>query len=290
MIRAKRHTVNQNIQPPARLFDENMTEYIARLRSLGIKTPRADMIKTPAEIEGCREAGRVNSLILDAVEREIAVGMTTADIDDIVMRETRALGGIPACLGFDGFPKAVCTSPNNVVCHGIPSEKVKIREGDIINVDCTTVYGGYFGDASRMYTFGEISPEAERLVRVTEEAVKLASESIIPYKSHLGDIGYYINRHARENGFTVVREIGGHGVGLSMHEDPYVCHVGSLGGGMLLLPGMIFTIEPMINQGRSKFYIDPKDEWTVYTMDGLLSAQVEHEILVTESGYEILSK
>ncbi len=290
MIKAKKHIEINKIEPPARLPDEEIAEYISRLRKLGIKTPAVKMIKTPEQIRGCREAGRVNSLILDAVEREIEIGMTTADIDEIVKRETRALGAVPACLGFEGFPGAVCTSPNNVICHGIPSERVVIREGDIINVDCTTEYGGYFGDASRMYTFGRISEEAERLVRVTEEAVKLAAESIMPYKSHLGDIGYHINRHARASGFTVVREIGGHGVGLAMHEDPYVCHVGSQGAGMLLLPGMIFTIEPMINQGKSKFYIDPKDGWTVFTMDGLLSAQVEYEILVTETGYEILSK
>ena len=265
-------------------------EYIKRLRSLGHKTPTAKMIKTEKQIEGCRLAGKINSLILDAVEREIEVGMTTAHIDDIVMRETKALGAIPACLGFEGFPRAVCTSKNNVVCHGIPSEKDVIREGDIINVDCTTIYEGFFGDASRMYTFGKISPVAEKLVSTTREAVELAVKAIAPYRSHLGDIGYVINRHAKANGFSVVREIGGHGVGLEMHEDPYVCHIGLLGSGMLLLPGMIFTVEPMINQGTSKFYVDPKDGWTVCTMDGLLSAQVEYEILVTESGTEILSR
>ncbi len=290
MLRARPHQSNINIPVPARQADEPMADYIKRLRELGIKTPTPKMIKTPEQIEGCREAGRVNSLILDAVEREIEVGMTTEDIDRIVMRETKAMGAVPACLGFEGFPKAVCTSPNSVVCHGIPSEKVKIKDGDIINVDCTTVYGGYFGDASRMYTFGKISPGAELLVKTAREAVELAVNSIVPYKSHLGDIGYIINRRARENGFTVVREIGGHGVGLLMHEDPYVCHVGSMGAGMLLLPGMIFTVEPMINQGKSKFYVDPRDGWTVYTMDGLLSAQVEYEVLVTECGVEILSK
>ncbi len=290
MIRRHKFIENKNITPPKKHAEESMAEYIARIRSLGIKTPTPKMIKTADEIKGCREAGRVNSLILDAVEREIEVGMTTEDIDRIVVRETKGFGAVAATLGFEGFPKSVCTSPNNVVCHGIPSEKSVIREGDIINVDCTTIYGGYFGDASRMYTFGEISPEAERLVRTTREAVELAVNSIIPYTSHLGDIGYYINRHARANGFTIVKEIGGHGVGLKMHEDPYVCHVGSLGAGMILLPGMIFTVEPMINQGKSRFYVDPKDGWTVYTADGLLSAQVEYEILVTEDGYEILSK
>jgi methionyl aminopeptidase len=248
------------------------------------------MIKTPEEIEGCREAGRINSLLLDAVEREIRVGMTTQDIDDIVMEETKRLGGIPACLGYEGFPKSVCTSVNSVVCHGIPSEKVVLREGDIINVDCTTKYEGYFGDASRMFTFGEISDNAKRLVDLTRRVTMDAVKHIKPYTTNLGDIGYIINTAAKSEGFSVVREIGGHGVGLEMHEDPYVCHIGFMGRGMMLLPGMIFTIEPMINEGTGKIYISPIDGWTVYTADGRLSAQVEHEVLVTESGFEILSK
>lgn len=270
--------------------NEAVGDYITRMRAAGYKMPSVKMIKTKEEIEGCREAGRINSLVLDAVERELRIGMTTADIDAIVMRETKRLGGKPACLGYEGFPRAVCTSLNNVVCHGIPSEKVVIREGDILNVDCTTFYGGYYGDASRMFTFGRISPTAERLVRTTAEAVELAVSHIKPYESHLGDIGYYINTHAKKNSFTVVREIGGHGVGLKMHEDPYVCHTGLLGGGMMLLPGMIFTVEPMVNEGKPRFYIDRHDGWTVYTSDGKLSAQIEYELLVTEGGVEILSK
>lgn len=268
---------------------ESTDELITRLRTLGIKTPTRAMIKTPAQILGCREAGRVNSLVLDAVGREICVGMTTQDIDDIVARETKALGGIPTCLGFEGFPKTVCTSVNNVVCHGIPSDKTVLKEGDIVNVDCTTTYGGFVGDASRMFTFGKLRPGASRLVSVTKEAVKSAIAALHPYTSHLGDIGYIINSLAKKNGFSVVREIGGHGVGLEMHEDPYVCHIGLPGKGMVLLPGMIFTIEPMINEGTPRFYVDPIDGWTVCTADGKCSAQVEHEILITETGTEILS-
>lgn len=275
---------------PHREDGEGVREYLTRLRSLGFKTPTSKMIKTDEQIRGCREAGRINSLVLDAVEREIELGMSTQDIDDIVVRATRELGGRCACLGYEGFPKSVCTSINRVICHGIPSRRDVLREGDIVNVDCTTEYGGYFGDASRMFSFGKLSDEAERLVRVTGEAVELAVSHIKPYESHLGDIGYYISRHARANGFSVVREIGGHGVGLSMHEDPYVCHTGLLGSGMVLLPGMIFTIEPMVNAGKPSFYIDSRDGWTVYTMDGKLSAQIEYEVLVTESGVEILSK
>ncbi len=265
-------------------------DVIAALRDKGYKTPSVSMIKTPEQIAGCREAGRINSLILDAVEREIRVGMTTQDIDDIVMAETKRLGGKPACLGYEGFPKSVCTSVNSVVCHGIPSEKTILREGDIVNVDCTTEYEGYYGDASRMFTFGEITDGARRLVELTKSATMAAVEHIKPYTTNLGDIGYIINTAAKAQGFSVVREIGGHGVGLQMHEDPYVCHIGFMGRGMMLLPGMIFTIEPMINEGTGKIFISPIDGWTVYTADGKLSAQVEHEVLVTEDGFEILSK
>ena len=292
----------RGVQPPAPLGDKEIEyikelysegkygETIAYLRGKGYKTPTKAMIKTPEQIAGCREAGRINSLILDAVEREIKIGMSTQDIDDIVMAETKRLGGIPACLGYGGFPKSVCTSINSVVCHGIPSKKVIIREGDIINVDCTTKYEGYFGDASRMFTFGSISPEAKRLVDLTKSATIAAVEHIRPFTTFLGDIGYIINTAAKAEGFKVVREIGGHGVGLEMHEDPYVCHIGFMGRGMILLPGMIFTIEPMINEGTGDVYISPADGWTVYTADHMLSAQVEHEVLVTMDGFEILSK
>lgn len=263
---------------------------IAYLKGKGYKTPTKAMIKTPEQIAGCREAGRINSLILDAVEREIKVGMTTQDIDDVVMAETKRLGGIPACLGYEGYPKSVCTSVNSVVCHGIPSKKVILREGDIVNVDCTTKFEGYFGDASRMFTFGEISPVAKKLINVTKASTMAAVEHIKPFTTYLGDIGYIINTAAKDAGFKVVREIGGHGVGLEMHEDPYVCHIGFMGRGMMLLPGMIFTIEPMINEGTGDVYISPQDGWTVYTADHSLSAQVEHEVLVTNDGFEILSK
>ena len=282
--------MKENARYIGRLEGESMTDALGRLRAAGFKVPTSKMIKTEEQIRGCREAGRVNSLILDAVEREIRVGMSTHEIDEIVMRTTRELGGRPACLGFEGFPRAVCTSVNDVICHGIPSEHCILREGDIVNVDCTTEYGGYFGDASRMFTMGSVSASAEKLVRVTREAVELAVGAIKPWQSTLGDIGYVINSHARRAGFTVVREIGGHGVGLRMHEDPYVCHIGLPGRGMLLVPGMIFTVEPMINEKKARFYIDEQDGWTVYTADGGLSAQVEYELLVTNDGVEILSR
>ncbi len=270
--------------------DMTVDEMLRELKRLGYRTPGKKMIKTPEQIAGCREAGRINSLVLDAVASEIKLGMSTLDIDEIVVEKTRELGGIPACLGYEGFPRSVCTSLNSVVCHGIPSKKDVIKEGDILNVDCTTLYEGYYGDASRMFTFGEISDTASRLVNLTREAVEMSILWLAPFTSFLGDIGYVIGSMARAKGFSVVREIGGHGVGLKMHEDPYVCHLGLKGSGIVLVPGMIFTVEPMINQGTGAFIIDEKDGWTVRTADGGLSAQVEYEILITHDSYEILSK
>jgi methionyl aminopeptidase len=265
-------------------------EQICALRAAGKKTPSLTMIKSEREIDGIREAGRVNSLVLDAVAAMIGEGVSTAEIDDVVVKTTRALGGTPTCLGFHGFPRSVCTSVNQVICHGIPSEKEILREGDIINVDCTTTYGGYVGDASRMFTIGKVDQQVARLVRVTQECLAQALIGLGPL-SPLGDIGYKIASHAHENGYTVVREIGGHGVGLSMHEEPFVSHMCTRQGeGMLLLPGMVFTIEPMINEGSRFFTCDKQDGWTIRTRDGKRSAQVEHMLLITEGGYEILSR
>ncbi len=255
----------------------------------GERVPPRKWLKGPHEIPAIREAGRINTLVLDAVEAAICPGMTTKQIDDIVAERTRALGGRPTCLGFQDFPCTVCVSRNEVVCHGIPNSREVLREGDIVNVDCTTTYGGYVGDASRMFCIGHISERAERLVQTTRLALQTALAHLGP-GTHLGDIGYYIAETAHAAGYTVVREIGGHGVGRSMHEDPYVCHVGKRGTGPVLLPGMIFTIEPMINEGSRFFTIDKKDGWTVRTADGRLSAQVEHTVLITESGYEVLSR
>lgn len=262
---------------------------LKKLKESGEKIPNKRLIKNAEQINGIREAGKINSLILDTVAENIKVGMSTQDIDDIVMKRTKELGAIPACLGYEGFPKSVCTSVNNQICHGIPSSDVILKDGDIVNVDCTTIYNGFVGDASRMFTLGNISENAAKLIRVTKEAVELAVSKLYPY-CHLGDIGYYVGSYAHDNGFNVVREIGGHGCGLSMHEDPYVCHVGTLGSGIVLAPGMVFTIEPMINEGTARFFVDEKDGWQVYTADGKLSAQIEHMVLITEDGYEVLSK
>ena len=265
-------------------------QIIAELSSLGRIAPSLKMLKNDEQIAGCIEAGRINSLILDRVAEMIRPGISTGDIDDLVAEQTRLLGGRPATLGFRGFPKSVCTSVNDVICHGIPSYKQVLKEGDIINVDCTTVLNGYYGDASRMFRIGEVSDEADRLIRLTESAVEAAVAPLAPYTSTLGDIGQVIHAMASAAGYSVVREIGGHGVGLAMHEEPYVCHIGTAGSGITLMPGMIFTVEPMINMGISRFYVDKKDGWTVRAADGKLSAQVEYEVLITEDGHRILSK
>ena len=272
---------------------QKVMERLSALHAKGVSVPRQDMLKNAKQIESIRRACAVNSQVLDQVAQSLQVGMTTQDIDDIVDSTTRRLGGIPAPLNYEGFPKSVCTSVNDQICHGIPSDKVVLRAGDIVNVDCTTIVDGYYGDASRMFTFGPLSPVAEKLVRVTQEAVEQAISHLEPW-CHLGDIGYYIYNHiynhARQNGFSVVREIGGHGCGLAMHEDPYVCHIGALHKGMVLAPGMCFTIEPMLCQGSPRFRVDKRDGWQVYTADGGLSAQVEHMVLITETGVEVLSK
>lgn len=266
-------------------YDEKADE----LKKKGCILPPYSLIKNKKQIEGIREACRINSLILDKVESEIKAGMSTEDINKIVHEETLRLGGIPACLGFEGYPKSVCTSVNSVVCHGIPNKNVILKEGDIVNVDCTTEVNGFFGDSSRMFEIGKVSKEAHKLVTVTKECLDMAVEGIKPF-CHVGDIGGIISKHARANGFSVVKELGGHGVGLSMHEDPFVNHTAKAGTGMLLVPGMVFTIEPMINAGKATICIDDSDGWTIYTWDDSLSAQWEYTLLMTETGVEILSK
>ena len=197
-------------------------------------------------------------------------------------------GAIPATLNYEGFPKSVCTSINNVVCHGIPSEKVILKDGDIINVDVSTIYKGYYSDASRMFMIGNVKPEWERLVKVTKECLEIGMRAAKPF-GFVGDIGNAIQKYAEKNGYSVVRDLCGHGVGLEFHEEPEVCHFGRKKTGMLLVPGMVFTIEPMINMGRYDVYVDSRDGWTVLTVDGLPSAQWEHTFLMTDNGIEILT-
>lgn len=266
-------------------FDEHLEE----LRKKGNIVPPKKLIKTKQQIEGIREAGRINTLILDKVAENIKEGMTTEEIDKIVYEETIRLGGRPAPLGYEGFPKSVCTSVNSVVCHGIPTKRYTLKEGDIVNVDCTTEVNGFYGDSSRMFIIGKASEKAERLVRVAKECLDLAVEKIKPYQP-VGNIGHWVSKHAKANGCSVVKELGGHGVGLAMHEDPFVSHTAKFGTGMLLVPGMVFTIEPMINAGRAGVGINEADGWTIFTLDGSLSAQWEYTLLMTETGVEILAK
>ncbi len=251
--------------------------------------PTRKLLKTPAQIEKIKASAALNTLVLDEVAKNIRAGMSTEDINKIVYDVTTAHGGIPAPLNYEGFPKSVCTSINNEVCHGIPDENRILEEGDIINVDVSTILDGYFSDASRMFKIGKVSERAEKIVRVTEECVELGLAAAKPW-GHLGDIADAINTHAQKNGYSVVEDIGGHGIGLQFHEEPFVSYVTPKGSEMLLVPGMMFTIEPMINEGSSDFFVDEENDWTVYTLDDGLSAQIEYMVLITEDGVEVLTK
>ena len=250
--------------------------------------PTHDLLKSPKDIEGIKESSKINMAVLDAVGNMIKAGISTQDIDDLVDKMTREMGGIPAPLNYDGFPKSVCTSINEVVCHGIPDPDRILQEGDIVNVDVSTIYKGYFSDSSRMYIIGETTPEKKKLVEVTKECVELGIKEVKPWR-FLGDMADVINRHAKENGYSIVVEIGGHGVGLEFHEEPFVSYITKPGTEMLMVPGMVFTIEPMVNMGSSEIYTDEDDGWTVYTDDGLPSAQWEVTVLVTEDGCEVIT-
>lgn len=264
-------------------FDEKIEEF----RRNGHKVPSRKIIKTPEQIEQIKLSCKVNIAVLDYVGEHIKAGMSTEDINRMVHEKTLQLGGIPAPLNYNGFPKSVCTSINSQVCHGIPSEKDILADGDIINVDVSTIFNGYFSDSSRMYLIGEVSEEKKKLVQVTKECLEVGLQQVKPW-GFLGDMGQAINDYAKKNGYRVVREIGGHGVGLEFHEEPWVSYVSRRGREMVMAPGMIFTIEPMVNMGTDEIFIDEDDDWTVYTADGAPSAQWEIMVLVTEEGYEVL--
>ena len=265
-------------------FDVKLSEY----RHKGSKVPSHAMIKNPEQIAAIRESAKINVSVLDYVAEHICAGISTEQIDLWVYEQTTHRGGIPAPLNYEGFPKSVCTSVNDQVCHGIPSADVILKDGDIINVDVSTIYKGYYSDSSRMFCIGEVSPEKKRLVEITKQEIEEGLKQVRPW-GHLGDMGQAINDYATANGYTVVREIGGHGVGLEFHEDPWVSFVSKKGTEMLMVPGMIFTIEPMINMGKADIFVDAKNDWTIYTDDGMPSAQWEIQVLITEDGYEILS-
>lgn len=262
---------------------------ILLLASEGHIVPDRSMLKTPAQIEEIKKSAALNTAVLDHVAKHIHAGMSTAEIDKLVYDYTTEHGGIPAPLGYDGFPKSVCTSINNEVCHGIPDENIILEEGDIINVDVSTILNGYYSDASRMFAIGELSDRAKKILKATEECVEFGLAAAKPW-GHLGDIADAINSHAQANGYSVVEDIGGHGIGLEFHEEPFVSYVTEKGTEMVLVPGMMFTIEPMINEGSPDFFVDEDNGWTVYTEDDGLSAQIEYMVLVTETGIEVLTK
>jgi methionyl aminopeptidase len=258
----------------------------AAVPASAFKLPPGVIIKTGEQINGIRKSCRLTRDVLDMVTDKIKEGITTNDINALVHEYTISHGAVPAPLNYNGYPKSVCVSLNNVICHGIPDDTV-LKNGDILNVDVTTILDGYYGDAGRMFMIGEPSPEARKLVIVAKECLDIGIDNVKPGHD-IGEVGHAIEQHAVTNGYSVVRDYGGHGIGLKFHEEPHVHHYGSRKRGIIMVPGMVFTIEPMINQGRYETRLMP-DSWTAVTIDGKLSAQWEHTVLVTENGVEILT-
>ncbi|HBK52401.1 MAG TPA: methionine aminopeptidase [Syntrophomonas wolfei] len=261
--------------------------YLEDFKRRGILVPDRKLIKTEAQIEGIRRSCQLTKSILNLVEERIEAGISTAEIDRWVYDALTAAGAYPATLNYQGFPASVCTSINEVICHGIPSER-KLKEGDIVNVDITSILDGYYGDASRMFMIGEVSAEAQKLVKIARECLYLGIEQVKPF-NRIGDIAFAIEQYANKHGFSVVRDFGGHGVGLAFHEDPFVAHYGPRESGMLLVPNMTFTVEPMVNVGTYRCRkLD--DGWTTVTADNSLSAQWEHTVRVSETGVEVMTE
>lgn len=265
-------------------FDERIKE----IEGQGHIVPDHTIIKTPQQIEKIKESAQINVAVLDYVAKHIRAGISTEEINEWVHNLTIEMGGIPATLDYEGFPKSVCTSINNEVCHGIPSKDIILKDGDIINVDCSTELNGYFSDSSRMFCIGNVSDENRKLVEVAKQSLQEGLKAVKPW-GFLGDMGQAVNDYVKNNGYSVVREVGGHGIGLEFHEEPWVSYVTTKGTEMLMVPGMIFTIEPMINMGKADVFVDEENGWTIYTKDGSVSAQWEIQVLVTEDGYEIIS-
>lgn len=286
-----RKKIKQQWFVPAGLEPTEMDLKIMEWQEKGKRVPTRDLIKTNEQIEGIRKAGVLNTAVLDLVADKIHEGMNTLEIDKLVYDFTTKHGGIPAPLHYEGFPNSCCTSINDVVCHGIPSTEDVLEEGDIINVDCTTILDGYYADASRMFVIGRTTPERQRLVDVAWDCLKAGEKVCSEPYVFVGDLGNAIAKLAHSNGYSVVRDLCGHGVGLEFHEEPDIVHYGRKGTGMLLVPGMVFTIEPMINEGDWEVCGDAEDptEWIVLTEDGSDSAQWEHTYVMTENGVEILT-
>lgn len=280
----------RNIDASLKLWLACLEQNILIPENSNIMDARSHMsvtIKDPAEIEKMRIAGRLAAEVLRMIRPHVQPGITTGELDrlchDYIVNVQQA---IPAPLNYKGFPCSICTSVNHQVCHGIPGDK-KLKKGDIINIDITVIKDGYHGDTSKMFFVGEPSIQAKRLVQITHECMLRGIEVVRP-GTRLGDIGHAIQQHAEAQGFSVVREYCGHGIGREFHEDPQVLHYGHPGTGMELQPGMTFTVEPMINAGKKEIKLLP-DNWTVVTRDHSLSAQWEHTVLVTETGHDILT-
>ncbi len=248
----------------------------------------AIIIKSKQQIDGIKKSSQLAAATLDFIAEHVESGVSTEHLDNLIHEYITEHGGIPATLGFHGFPKSSCISLNNVICHGIPSRETILQDGDILNIDVTTIVDGYFGDTSRMFTIGAVSAEAENLIQVTKECLDLGIEQVQP-KKRFGNIGFVIGKHAKAHGYSVVHQFCGHGVGVQFHEEPQVNHASPKKSGARMRPGMIFTIEPMINIGKPGASIDKKDGWTARTVDNQLSAQFEHTVLVTDSGVEVLT-
>ncbi len=246
------------------------------------------IIKTDEQIEGIRQSSKLAGSALIMIEEYVKEGVNTEYLDRIINEYILDHGAVSATLGYNGYPKTSCISLNEVVCHGIPSPDVVLKEGDILNIDITTILNGYYGDTSKMFRVGQISLAAERLIKVTKHCLNLGIQQVRP-GNYFGNIGFVIGRYAKAQQFSVVYEYCGHGVGINFHEEPQVDHIARRNSGAIMQPGMTFTIEPMINEGKPTTRIDRFDGWTSRTSDGRLSAQFEHTILVTEEGYEVLS-
>jgi len=271
----------------APLLPIELRNKIKEYRAKGYKIPPLKIIRSEEQIAGIRESAKINTALLDYISENICEGITTQDVDDMVYEFTTSHGAIPAPLHYEGFPKSCCVSRNEIVCHGIPSKKEFLRNGDIVNVDVSTIYNRYFSDASRMFMIGDVSEECKRLVKVTKECLEIGIATAQPW-ARMGDVGAAIQEHAEKNGYSVVRELCGHGCGVKFHEPPEVLHYGKRGTEELIIPGMTFTIEPMINMGKKEIFIEEND-WTVVAKDLKPSAQWEHQILITETGNEILT-
>jgi len=262
-----------------------MDQKLESFKKAGYETPTHNLILNAADIDKLKASAQITKEILDRVDALIKPGVTTNEINSFVHDYTIKAGGIPAPLGYGGFPKSCCTSINEVICHGIPEDR-PLKEGEIINVDVTTILEGYYADASRMYYVGQVSDEAKRLSECAKKCLDIGLEQVKPYAS-FSDIGVAIEAYATSQGYSVVRDFGGHGIGLNFHEDPHVSHFNTGQKGMIMVPGMVFTIEPMINEGSYELKI-LDDDWTAVAIDGKLSAQWEHTLVVTEDGYEVL--